>query len=218
MTEFGLWNIIYALLLAARLTIALSLAAALGGGMLGIIVLLMRMSRASALRESARAFMTIFQSTPLLMQMFLAFFGIALFGIDVPAWVAATTALVFWTAAFLADIWRGCVESIPRGQFEASSSLAMSYVQQMRYVVLPQAMRIAIPPTVGFSVQVVKSTALASIVGFAEISRTGAAIMNTTFEPLTVYCCTGAIYFAMCWTLTRISVSLERKAHVAYRN
>lgn len=94
----------------------------------------------------------------------------------------------------------------------------MTYTEQMMYVVLPQAIRIAIPPTVGFSVQIVKSTAIASIVGFAELSKTGATIMNATFDPLTVYGCTGAIYFCLCWLLTRTSAVLERKLHVAHRN
>lgn len=216
MSEFSVWDILLALLMATRFTVALSLSAFVGGSALGLVVLLMRSSKMPVPRYIASAFTTVFQSTPLLMQMFLAFFGFALFGFDVPAWLAATAALILWSAAFLADIWRGCVVSISRGQWEASSSLAMSYVEQMRYVILPQAVRIAIPPTVGFSVQIVKSTAIASIVGFAELSKTGATIMNATFDPLTVYACTGAIYFAMCWLLTRASVVLERKMHVAH--
>ncbi len=204
--------------MATRYTLMLSIGALVGGSLLGLVVLMLRTSKVKVLVRIAIGFTTIFQSTPLLMQMFLAFFGLALFGFDVPAWLAASTALTLWSAAFLSDIWRGCVEAIPRGQWEASSSLAMTYTEQMMYVVLPQAIRIAIPPTVGFSVQIVKSTAIASIVGFAELSKTGATIMNATFDPLTVYGCTGAIYFCLCWLLTRTSAVLERKLHVAHRN
>ena len=78
-----------------------------------------------------------------------------------------------WTSAFLAEIWRGCVEAIAKGQWEASASLGMGYLQQMRWVILPQAFKIAIPPTVGFSVQVIKGTSLASIIGFVELSKAG---------------------------------------------
>ncbi|VVD84274.1 amino acid ABC transporter permease [Pandoraea cepalis] len=204
--------------MATRYTLMLSVGALVGGSLLGLVVLMLRTSKVGVFVRIAIGFTTIFQSTPLLMQMFLAFFGLALFGFDVPAWLAASTALTLWSAAFLSDIWRGCVEAIPRGQWEASSSLAMTYTEQMMYVVLPQAIRIAIPPTVGFSVQIVKSTAIASIVGFAELSKTGATIMNATFDPLTVYGCTGAIYFCLCWLLTRTSAVLERKLHVAHRN
>lgn len=140
----------------------------------------MRKSGAKPIEVVSRAFGIVFQNTPLLMQMFLAYFGIALFGFDVPAWLAAGAALILWSAAYLAEIWRGCVDTVPRGQWEASASLAMRYTQQMRFVILPQAVRLAIAPTVGFGVQIVKSTAIASIVGFEELSRTGATIMNAT--------------------------------------
>ncbi len=122
------------------------------------------------------------------MQLFLAFFGVALFGIDVSPWTAASLALTFYTSAFLLDIWRGSVEALPKGQWEASRSLALSYVQQMRYVVLPQALRIAIAPTVGFAVQVIKGTALASIIGFIELTKAGTMITNATYQPLHCLC------------------------------
>ena len=121
------------------------------------------------------------------MQLFLFFFGLALFGIDVSPWIAAALALTLWTSAFLAEIWRGCVEAIPKGQWEASASLALTFVEQMRYVILPQALRIAIPPTVGFSVQVIKGTALASVIGFVELTKAGTMITNATFRPFLVY-------------------------------
>ncbi|WP_343547895.1 amino acid ABC transporter permease [Ralstonia sp.] len=218
MSEFSLWDILEALLLSTRLTLELSAVAFIGGGALAIALLLMRKSGVKSIEVVSRAFGIVFQNTPLLMQMFLAYFGIALFGFDVPAWLAAGAALILWSAAYLAEIWRGCVDAVSRGQWEASASLAMSYTQQMRFVILPQAVRLAVAPTVGFSVQIVKSTAIASIVGFEELSRTGATIMNATFEPLTVYTFTAAIYFVICWMLSRASLILERRAHGAHRS
>ena len=179
---------------------------------------LARVADSPAIQRASTAYIAIFQGTPLLMQLFIAFFGLGLFGIDVPAWLAAGVALILWTAAFLAEIWRGCVESIAKGQWEASASLAMGRLQQMRYVILPQAMKIAIPPTVGFSVQVIKGTALTSIIGFVELSKAGTIVTNATFQPFTVYGLVALIYFALCWPLSKSSQFLERKLNVAHRN
>src|SRR6185436_5144368 len=159
-------------------------------------------------------YVEVFQGTPLLMQLFLAFFGLSLLGFDVSPWVAASAALILFTSAFLTEIWRGCVEAISRGQWEASASLALNRYEQMRYVILPQAMRIAIPPTVGFSVQVIKGTALASIIGFVELTKAGTMVANATFQPFTVYGCVAALYFALCYPLSVAAKRLERRLHV----
>jgi polar amino acid transport system permease protein len=217
MTDFSLWDVLRNLLLAARWTVALSLVTFVFGGLLGLAILMLRTSRGKGRQRLAWAYIELFQGTPLLMQLFLAFFGMSLAGVDVPAWLAASAALVLWSAAFLAEIWRGCVESIPKGQWEASASLAMGFMHQMRHVVLPQAMRIAVAPTVGFSVQIVKGTALTSIIGFTELSKASTIITNATFKPFTVYACAALIYFALCWPLSRLSLRLERKFNASYR-
>ncbi|QKI70647.1 amino acid ABC transporter permease [Achromobacter xylosoxidans] len=217
MIEFTTWDIVRNLLLAARWTIVLSLVAFAGGALMGMLALMMRTSRVALLRRVSWAYIELFQGTPLLMQLFLAFFGLSLAGVEVPPWLAAGAALTLWSGAFLAEIWRGCVEAIPKGQWEASASLALGYVQQMRHVVLPQALRIAVAPTVGFAVQIVKSTALTSIIGFTELSKASTVITNATFSPFTVYACAALIYFALCWPLSRLSLLLERKLHAPHR-
>ncbi len=218
MITFSTWDIVSNLLLAARWTVLLSLVAFAGGGIVGLMLLYARISRAAALRRAASVYIELFQGTPLLMQLFLAFFGLPLLGVEVSPWLAAGVTLTLWTAAFLAEIWRGCVEAIPKGQWEASSSLAMSFFEQLRHVILPQAMRIAVPPTVGFSVQVVKGTALTSIIGFVELTKAATIITNATFEPFTVYGFAALIYFILCWPLSKSSQILERKLNVAHRN
>jgi polar amino acid transport system permease protein len=218
MNEFGLWDIVRNLLLSARWTVLLSLVAFVGGGIAGLLILVMRTSRSPVLRKITSAHIELFQGTPLLMQLFLAFFGLSLLGVETSPWFAASLALTLFTSAFLAEIWRGCVESIPKGQWEASASLAMGYLQQMRHVIVPQAVRIAIPPTVGFSVQVVKGTALASIIGFVELSKASTMITNASFKPFTVYGLTALIYFALCWPLSKYSRHLERKFNVSHRH
>ncbi|GGF46983.1 ABC transporter permease [Azorhizobium oxalatiphilum] len=218
MIQFSTWDILRNLLFAAEWTILLSLVAFVGGGALGLIVLFARTGRSTLLRRVSILYIELIQGTPLLMQLFLSFFGLALMGFDVPPWFAAGLSLTLWTSAFLAEIWRGCVEAIPRGQWEASSSLAMTYFEQMRHVVLPQALRIAVPPTVGFSVQVVKGTALTSIIGFVELSKAATMITNATFQPFLVYGLAALVYFALCWPLSKSSQILERKLNVAHRN
>ena len=215
MADFSLGVIISNLLLATRWTIALSLMAFVCGGAVGLLLLFARMSGFRALQRFVFLYVEFFQGTPLLMQLFMLFFGVALFGVEISPWMAASLALTFWTSAFLTEIWRGCVESVPKGQWEAGASVALTYVEQMRYVILPQALRIAVPPTVGFSVQVIKGTALASIIGFVELTRAGTMINNATFRPFLVYSIVGLIYFALCYPLSLLAKSLERRLNAA---
>jgi polar amino acid transport system permease protein len=222
MIEFTVWDIFRNLLLAARWTIALSLVAFIGGGIVGALLLVGRLSAARAVpgaqkaarivRRALDGYVLLFQGTPLLMQLFLAYFGLALFGINVPAWVAAAVALTLYTSAYLAEIWRGCVDAIPKGQWEAAQSLALNFGEQLRYIVLPQAVRIAVPPTVGFLVQVIKGTALASVIGFIELTKAGTMITNATFKPFVVYSCVALMYFALCFPVSLYARKLERKA------
>jgi polar amino acid transport system permease protein len=155
------------------------------------------------------------QGTPLLGQLFLFYFGLSIFGYDVSPWVAAGAALSIYASGFLAEIWRGCVQAVPRTQWEASAALGLSFLEQLRHVILPQALRIAIPPTVGFLVQVVKNTSLASAIGFVELTRAGQIVNGATFQPFVVYVTVALIYFAICFPLSLWSQQLERRLHVA---
>lgn len=213
MVDFSLWDILRNLLLALRWTVGLSLIAFVGGGLVGLALLVLRLSRKPGTELFVAGYVQLFQGTPLLMQLFLAYFGIALFGIKTSAWVAASLALTLYTSAFLTEIWRGCVDAIPKGQWEAGDSLALSFGEKLRHVVLPQAVKIAIPPTVGFLVQVVKGTALASVIGFIELTKAGTMITNATFKPFVVYSCVALLYFALCFPISLYAKTLERKMH-----
>lgn len=210
MVDFSIWDIFRNLLLAARWTVLLSLIAFVGGGLVALGLLLVRLARWPGAQRTVAAYVHVFQGTPLLMQLFLAYFGLALFGINVSAWVAAGLALTLYTSAFLTEIWRGCVNAIPKGQWEAADSLALSFGEKMRHVVGPQALRIAVPPTVGFLVQVIKATALASVIGFIELTKAGTMITNATFRPFTVYACVALLYFMLCWPVSAYARKLER--------
>ena len=215
MLQFSFWDILSNLLIATQWTIVLSLIAFVSGGIVGLALLFLRTSHVAPLQWATKVYIEFFQGTPLLMQLFLFFFGVALFGIEVSPWMAAWLALTFWTSAYLTEIWRGCVEAIPRGQWEASSTLALSYIEQMRYVILPQAARIAVAPTVGFSVQVIKGTALASIIGFVELTKAGTVLNNATFRPFLVYSLVALIYFCLCFPLSFCAKKLEGRLNVA---
>jgi len=213
MVDFSIWDIFRNLLLAARWTVLLSLIAFIGGGLVGLALLVARIAKLRGADALVGGYVQLFQGTPLLMQLFLAYFGLALFGINVSPWVAAALALTLYTSAFLTEIWRGCVNAVAKGQWEASAALALNLREQLRYVIGPQALRVAVPPTVGFLVQVIKGTALASVIGFVELTKAGTMITNATFRPFTVYACLALMYFALCYPISAWSKSLERKLH-----
>ncbi|KAF1070796.1 amino acid ABC transporter permease [Variovorax sp.] len=196
---------------AAQWTLALSAIAFVGGAILGLAIALMRTSESAWARGVSTTFIQIFQGTPLLLQLFLVFFGTPVLGLDINPWVAAGVALVLNSAAFLGEIWRGCIEAIPRGQWEAAQALSLSYSARMRDVVLPQAFRIALAPTVGYLVQIIKGTSLAAIIGFVEVTRAGQIVNNATFQPLVVFSVVAAIYFVICWPLSLLAAHMERK-------
>lgn len=212
MEEFTVTQILINLVVAAKWTIILSAIAFVVGGIVGFGMMLMRISLIRWVKWLSLIYIEFFQGTPLLLQLFLAFFGISVvFGINLSPLVAATVALTTFTSSFLADIWRGSIEAIPRGQWEASAALGFGYFKQLRLVILPQAVKLSIAPTVGFLVQVIKGTSLASVIGFAEISRVATQINNVTLKSLLVFSLAGLLYFALCYPLSAWSQRLERK-------
>ena len=210
MRTFGYPEFLF-ILEAAKWTLALSLIAFIGGAILGLVIALARTSESKTARGLAIGFIQIFQGTPLLLQLFLIFFGAPVLGLDINPWVAAGVALILNSAAFLGEIWRGCIEAIPRGQLEAAQALNLKYTARMRDVILPQAFRIALAPTVGYMVQIIKGTSLAAIIGFTEITRAGQIINNATFQPLEVFTTVAALYFVICWPLSLLAAYMERK-------
>ena len=200
---------------AAKWTVALSLIAFTGGSVGGLIVALSRTADNRAARWISGVFIQIFQGTPLLLQLFLVFFGAPVLGFDINPWLAAGVALILNSSAFLGEIWRGCIQAVPAGQTEAAHALSLSYFSRMRDIVLPQAARIALAPTVGYLVQIIKGTSLAAIIGFAEVTRTGQIINNATFQPLIVFSVVAAIYFVLCWPLSLLASHMERRQAAA---
>ncbi len=211
-TEFS-WNHVGLLLAAARWTVLVSLLAFVFGGLAGFIVALGRTARSPALRFVTALWIQLVQGTPVLIVLFLSYYGLSVLGLKLSPLVAATLAMTIYASAYLGEIWRGCIQAVPIGQWEASGALAMTRWQQLRHVILPQAVRMALPPTVGFSVQVVKNTSITSIIGLVELTRSGQLINNATFQPFQVFVVVALIYFALCFPLSTASKRMERKLH-----
>ena len=215
MRTFG-WNEFFYLLAALRWTLLLSLVAFTGGIVGGFLIALARTSPFVVLRVPTILYIQLFQGTPVLIQLFIAYYGLAvLFDIKMEPWTAVAGAFTAYSAAFLGEIWRGAIQAIPRPQWESAECLSLSYFAQLRYVILPQALRISIPPTVGFLVQLIKGTSVAAIIGFIELTRAGQLITNVTFQPMTVYPVVAVLYFAICWPLSQFSKTLERRFDAA---
>lgn len=216
MISFSLLHVEY-LLQAAVWTVVLSLIAFVCGGAGGFVFALGRVSTSPALRRVSGWYIQVVQGIPLLVVLFLAYFGLAIAGFKLTPLLAAGMSFAVYCAAFLGEIWRGCIEAVPKTQWEASESLGFSRSEQMLKIILPQAVRIAIPPTVGFMVQIVKNTSLASVIGFVDLSRAGQIVNNSTFQPFTVFGCVALIYFCLCYPLSALSKRFERRLNVSNR-
>ena len=195
-------------------TLALTAIGFSGGIPFGLCIALMRVSSNRWIREPAMAWIAVFQGTPLLMQLFVAYFGLPLLGFNLPAWTAVAIAFTAHASAFLGEIWRGAIEAIPKGQTEAAHALGLPERSRMFDVIIPQAFKLSLPATVGFLVQLLKGTSLAAIVGFIELTRAGNIVSNQLYRPLLVFGVVGAMYFAMCWPLSWWGRKLEQSLSV----
>jgi polar amino acid transport system permease protein len=210
---FGI--VIFQLLEATQFTIYLSLIAFFGGGIVGAFITLLRVMPNRTSKNFAVSYIWLFQSAPLLMLFFLLGLGVPrFFEVEVNPWVAAIISLTIFTSAYLADVWRGAIESIPVGQWEGASSLGLKFFKILRLVILPQSFRIALAPTVGFMVQIIKGSSLAYIIGFQDLMLIGKRWANAPVsgtEPFVIFPIMALIYFFLCFPLTVISRRLESR-------
>ena len=212
--EFSFNDLLY-LVAAMRWTLALTAMAFAGGALVGLSVALLRVSSLAPARWLGAIYVHVVQGTPLLAWLFVFFFGLSIVGIEVSPWIAAAASYSIYAGAFLGEIWRGALQAIPRTQWEAGASLGLGFTSQLRYIIVPQAIRLAIPPTVGFLVQLIKNTSLAAVIGFVELTREGQLTTAVTFRPFAVYLTVAALYFLQCFPLAQWSRRLERRLHVA---
>ncbi|SCB56506.1 amino acid ABC transporter membrane protein 2, PAAT family [Rhizobium aethiopicum] len=210
-------NELFFLLQGLKWTVLLAIIGFVGGGVFGVLIALVRTSKNRFARFLSSGYIALFQGTPLLMQLFVVYYGVALLGVDVNAWIAVAIAFTLHASAFLGEIWRGSIEAVPKGQTEAANALGLHYISRMKDVVLPQALKISMPATIGFLVQLIKGTSLAAIVGFIELTRAGQIISNQTYRPLLVFGIVGIVYFIICWPLSHIGSGLEKRMAKAAR-
>lgn len=211
--SFG-WNELLFIVRSTGWTLLLTIISFVSGGLVGGAFALLRLSRLKIVRTLTATYIAVIQSIPVLMVLFLSYFGLYAAGVELPPLMAASLSLGIYVSAYLAEIWRGSIEAVSRQQWEASESLAMTRGQQYRYIILPQAIRISLPPTVGFLVQLVKNTSIVSVVGFIDLTRAGQLINNATFDPFPIFGTVAAIYFLICFPLSRLSRYFERILHV----
>jgi polar amino acid transport system permease protein len=211
--------VLFQLLEATQFTIYLSLIAFTGGGILALVLAFMATVHNRVSNITSKTYIWFFQSTPLLMLLFLFGLGIPrLLGVNVNIWLAASVALVLYSSAYIGEVWRGSIESIPKSQWEAGEALGLSFFPIFFLIILPQAIRIAIAPTVGFMVQIVKGTSLAYIIGFHDLMSIGKRWANapvTGTEPYVIFPLMALIYFSLCFPLSQLSQWLERKTKLA---
>ena len=211
--------VLFQLLEATQFTIYLSFIAFIGGGLIALILAFMATIKNPLSNLVSTGYIWLFQSTPLLMLLFL--FGLAiprLFGVDINVWLAASVALVLYASAYIGEVWKGAIDSIPRSQWEAGDALGLRFFAIFFLIIVPQAIRISIAPTVGFMVQIIKGTSLAYIIGFHDLMAIGKRWANAPVngtEPFIIFPLMALIYFSLCFPLSQISQWLERRMKMA---
>jgi len=193
------------------LSFALSLVVAL-------IVAAMRLNTAlKLLYIPATIFLEIFRCTPMILQLFFAYFALPSLGINLSPMMAGVLSLGFCVGAYLSEVFRAAILAVDRGQWEASSALAMSWTMAMRYTILPQAARIALPSTGNYAIALFKDSALASTVSVIELLFSAQLIASETFEYIEVYTVIGVFYFAVCYPTSLAIRHLERRLDITLR-
>ncbi|WP_233236143.1 amino acid ABC transporter permease [Bordetella sp. LUAb4] len=200
---------------ALLMTLFLGSTSFVGGCVLGMLIALARISNIRLLRWFAFSYVSIFRGTPLLIQILLIYFGLPTYGIVVGPVAAALVALTLFSAAYLSENFRSGISGVDKGQWEAAWSMGMSYTRTMRRIVLPQALRIAIPPLGSRLIALMKDTSLASTITVVELTRVADQIGATTFRYMEMFVMVGAIYWVINQFLTIVQTLLE--AHLSRR-
>jgi len=198
------------LLSGVKFTIALACLVITLGTFLGVILGLMKFSKTRMFRYPASFIIELTRDTPIIMQMFFIFFGLPALGIKLNTFPSAALAMSLFAAGNTAEIVRGAIDSLPTGQFDASKSLGMNYLQMMICIIIPQALRRMIPPMMGLFTTLIKDTSLAAIIGAFELTRAGQEVIERTFRSLEIYLVVAALYFIICYPLSYYTRKIEK--------
>ncbi len=195
-------------------TIAVSGLSLLAGTVVGLMLGIIRASRYRTLRLIIGAWVDLIRGTPFLVQIFIAFFILPEVGIQLEAFPAAVIALSNLSACFICEIIAGGILAIPSGQREAATASGLSSYQQLRFVILPQALRVILPPLVGQYVLLIKDSSVVSAIGVLDVTRVGWLTVQRIPEGLLVFGLVGVLYFVICYPLIQLSNSLEKRLTV----
>jgi His/Glu/Gln/Arg/opine family amino acid ABC transporter permease subunit len=212
MTYFELWQACREELLSAALaTLQLASGALLIGLVVGLLVALLRMNPSARIRRLATMYVELFRGTPALVQLFILYFGLTAVGIEFSSFQAAMIGLGLNASAYLSEVYRSGIEAVPKGQFEAARTIGMTRYKTMRWVVLPQAIRVVLAPIGNVAISLLKDTSVASLIAAPDLMLRAQDLSSVYFMPLETYLIVGAIYFVLCFPLSLAVRMLERK-------
>ncbi len=201
------------LLRGALSTILMSLAVIVVGTALGIVLGVLRFVPWRWLADGLGWVIELVRAVPLLLLMFFIFFGLPALSVKIPTYPAAVVAMSLWMMVNTAEVVRGGIQSIPKGQFEAARSVGLGWLGMMSYVIFPQAVRRMLPSFVGLCTILVKDTSLAAIIGVFELTRAAQETIERTFRSFEIYLVAAAIYFVICFPLTQLAQRAEARLH-----
>ncbi len=200
------------LLLGAGVTIQITAVSVSVGMLIGIIVGIARLSKTWIIKSLAAVYVDFIRGTPLLVQIFLIYFALPIIlGTRIDPFIAAITACSINSGAYVAEIFRGGIQSIDKGQMEAGRSLGLTWRQTMQYIILPQAFKRIIPPLGNEFIAMMKDSSLVSVIGFEELTRRGQLIIARTYGSFEIWLSVAFIYLVMTFTISRLVDYLERR-------
>lgn len=200
------------LLKGLQLTLEISILGMLAGSIIGIIIGFLRASKNPIIKNISRIYVEIFRGSPLLIQLFIIYYGLPiLFNINVSAFVTAFIAVTLYTSGYMAEVFKASIEAISITQWESAYSLGLTYPVIALQIILPQALRIALPPAIGVLILVIKDSSLASVIGFTELTRMSNIVRAQTFTTFNVYAIAALLYFIVCYTISRLGNYLEKR-------
>lgn len=199
------------LLGGAGYTVLISIVSMVFSLILGTFIALARMSKWKVLHIPTRIYISFMRGTPLLVLLFILYFGLPMVGIELAALVAAILGMSIHFAAYNAEVIRSAISSIPKGQWEAAEVLRMTYWQSMRRIILPQASRIAIPPLASVLMDIIKGSSLAMVITVSEMFYRAKVVVGQTYESLTMYILVALLYWGLCTVITIIQEGLEKR-------
>lgn len=207
-TELALKNLPF-ILTGLPMTVIISVAGMIMGLILGLLISLARSSNNLLLRWPARVYISFMRGTPMLVFLFILYFGLPMIGIKLTALVAATVGFGLNSAAYIAEVNRASFNSIDEGQWESAKALSLSYWQTMQYVIIPQATRIALPPLTNVFMDIVKATSLTAVITVPELFQKTQIVVGRTYDAMTMYILVALIYWPICIAIGIIQERLE---------